>query len=517
MARRDKVLLSVLAAALLGILVLLALLGWYLWRESVLAEEARLEQLSQRLGEQTERAIVDARDLLDRLNRLDLTPCSPEHLEVLQNAAIARPHVRAIGYWHAVERQCGAGYVQGQALTPPRASRIYDSGVIAWWPGPATAVGGVELFLMRFGQHDLAIDPRLLMTPGLLEDAKVGLWVEDLSMAVYPLGVELPEPGDVRPGLTVDRANNQIVSRFSLGTVFPIDVVAVQPIGLFWERYLPTLVGAGFLGLLLAGLWLVAVLRYLRQHLSLSTELQEAIANDRLSVVYQPIVDLGSRRCQGAEALVRWHREGDESVSPDVFVPLAEASGQATELTLSVLRRVLRDLGKPLRQYSGLIINLNLTAQDLATPRFAEALAELQQQEGVSPASIKLEITERALLNSDEVRERIAALRARGHPIAIDDFGTGYSSLAYLERFQLDTLKIDKAFVDGIEGQAVASSVIGHIIDMARSLRLDIVAEGIESEHQVDWLRQQGVQFGQGYLFSPPLPAAKFRNWCNRR
>lgn len=515
MAHRDKVLLSVLAAALLGILMLLTLLGWYLWRESVLAEEARLGQLSQRLGEQTEHAIVDARDLLDHLNGLDLSPCSPEHLDVLQNAAIARPHVRAIGYWRAAERQCGAGYVQGQALTPPRASRIYDSGVIAWWPGPATAIGGVELFLMRFGQHDVAIDPRLLMTPGLLEDAQVGLWVEDLSMAVYPAGAELPEPGDVRPGLTVDQANNKVVSRFSLGTVFPIDIVAVQPLGLFWERYLPTLIGAGLLGLLLVGLWLVAMLRYLRQHLSLSAELHDAIANDRLSVVYQPIVDLDSRRCRGAEALVRWHREGDESISPEVFVPLAEASGQATELTLAVLRAVLSDLGKLLQQDRGLTINLNLTAQDLATPRFSEVLAESLLRDGIAPSSIKLEITERALLNSDEVRASIAALRARGHPIAIDDFGTGYSSLAYLQRFDLDTLKIDKAFVDGIESQAITSTVIGHIIEMAQSLRLDLVAEGIESEHQVDWLRQQGVERGQGYLFSRPLSAGKFRKWCN--
>ncbi|WP_018871936.1 EAL domain-containing protein [Thioalkalivibrio sp. ALJ16] len=514
LTRRDKVLLSVSAAVLMGILLPLAALAWFLWQESVAAEEERLAELAQRLGEQTEGALVDARELLDRLNRLELEPCSPEHLEHLQDAAMARPYVRAIGYWRAAERECGAGFVQGEALTPPRASRIYDTGVVAWWPGPDTAVGGVELFLMRFGQHDVAIDPRLLMSPGMLEDQQVGLWVEGLAMNRHPHDSELPDPEATPPGLSVDRAQARIVSRFSLGTLFPIDVIAVQPLAAFWDRYLPTLILAGVFGLLLVALWLVLVLRYLRRHLSLTSELREAIARDRLSVEYQPIVDLADGRCRGAEALARWHREDHETIGPDVFVPLAEDTHQATDLTLAILRTILREQGATLRARPDLAINLNITGQDLVSDRFGDALRTALREAGVDPRSIRLELTERSLLDSDAVHRRLRELRRRGHRIAVDDFGTGYSSLSYLERLELDTLKLDKSFCDAIAHETTTSPVIGHVIEMGRALGLHIVAEGIESEHQVEWLRRQGVDGGQGYLFSHPLTAAAFRSWC---
>ncbi|HKL52572.1 MAG TPA: EAL domain-containing protein, partial [Wenzhouxiangellaceae bacterium] len=128
----------------------------------------------------------------------------------------------------------------------------------------------------------------------------------------------------------------------------------------------------------------------------------------------------------------------------------------------------------------------------------------------VSPSSIKLEITERALVNSDAARELIQDLRRRGHRVAIDDFGTGYSSLSYLQAFEIDTLKIDKAFVDAVETDAETSQVINHVIEMAHSLKLDIVAEGIQHAHQAEWLREQGVTHGQGFLYSKPLSARGF-------
>ncbi|WP_018863920.1 EAL domain-containing protein [Thioalkalivibrio sp. ARh3] len=514
-SRRDKVLFAVFGVTVLGLLFPLFLLGWYLWQGSVVAEEQRLDELAQRLGKQTEWAIIDARDLLDELNALDATPCSTEHLNKLQDAAMSRPYIRAVGYWRAVERVCGAGFVQGDALTPPKASRIYDSGLVAWWPSPSTAVGGVELFLMRYGQHDIAIDPRLLVTPGLLEDQKVGLWVESMPMVTHPPAAILPDLHSFEPGLTVDRDAQRMVSRSSLGTIFPIDIIAVQPMAQFWQRYLPTLAGAGALGLLLIGMWLFLILRYFRHHLSLASELREAIAHDQLQVVFQPIVDLETGTCQGAEALARWRRENQETIGPDVFVPLAEDTGQGTNLTLAVLRCVLRELGPQLRARPDCPINLNITGQDLASTHFSEALERELEKARVPARAIKLEITERSLLNTDDVRARITALRARGHRIAIDDFGTGYSSLAYLESFELDTLKIDKTFADAIGHEAVTSNIISHIIIMARSLKLDVVAEGIESRHQVEWLRQQGVRFGQGYHFSRPITGPAFRDWCH--
>lgn len=510
LARRDKIFFGILAVTILGALTLSVLLGWYIWRESVGTEEQRLQQLSQRLGEETEHAIIDARNLLETLNERTTDPCNAAHLAMMQDIAVARPYIRAIGYWRAAERHCGAGFIQGVSFTPPKASRIYDSGVIAWWPSEATEVGGVQLFLMRFGNHDVVIDPRLLLNVGLPDGQMAGLWVENLPMITTPPDAIFPPLDHLRLGLTVDRSTQQMISRFSLGTLFPIDIVAIQPMSEFWKRYLPTLITAGILGLLLIPLWVFAVVRYSRQHLSLAAELRDAITNHQLRVNYQPIVDMSNGRCLGAESLARWTRDNGEMVGPDIFIPIAEEAGLATELAQAMLHGILRELGDHLKKCPDLSINLNLSAQDLQTDQLFDHLETELKAAGLTTSAIKLEITERALVDSDTARQRIRTLRQQGYLVAIDDFGTGYSSLSYLESFELDALKIDKSFVDAIENRAVTSSVIVHVIEMAKSLKLDIIAEGVESDHQVDWLLSQDVRLGQGYLFSRPLSARQF-------
>lgn len=509
-ARRDRALLVVLAIAMAGVLGLISALGWYLWRESVVAEEQRLGALAQRLGHRAETALMDARGLLQSLNEGATPRCGEAHIQRMQREAIARPYVRAIGYWRAVERRCGVGFVQGDVLTPPEASKIYPNGVVAWWPGPGTAVGDVELFIMRLGEHDLAIDTRMLLDSQLPDEQRAGLWVEGLLMVASPPGAILPEPDTLEPGLSIDREEDRITSRFSLDTVFPMDVVAVQPSRDFFARYLTTLVTAGGLGLLLMGLWVIFVMRLSRRHLSLTAELRRAIEHRNLHALYQPIVELDSGRCCGAEILARWERADGEVISPDVFIPIAEKHGFIGDLTRCLLESAVEDMAGVLRARPELSINLNLSARDLEDSAFAGFLASQLQEAGLPTATIKLEITERALLDHEDCRDLISTLRKRGHRVAIDDFGTGYSSLSYLESFELDTLKLDKAFVDAIETHAVTSSVIGHIIEMARSLELDMVAEGIESKHQARWLAAQGVQMGQGYWYSKPLEAEDF-------
>ena len=509
MIRRDKIRLQILGATLLGFALLFSL-AWYLWQKSVQVEEHRLQAFSHQLGQQVENAIIDARDLLISLNNAAPLPCSPDHLQLMQEAAVARPFIRAIGYWQAADRLCGAGFIQGLEFTPPQASRIYDSGVIAWWPSEETEIGGVQLFLMRFGEHDVVIDPRLLINTGPLEGQKAGLWVEGLLMISTEPKTMLPNPESLSPGLMVDSANQRILSRFSLGTVFPIDVVAQQPMTELWHRYLPALLIAGLVGLVFIALWTFIVLRYSRQRLSLSAELHDAIVNDQLKVKYQPIINMVSGRCCGAESLARWIRVCGEEVSPDVFIPIVEEAGLCDELAMAILKSILQEMSVYLCKYPDFKINLNLSAQNLATDTVSDFLEEQLQASGVPASAICLEITERALVDADDACERIKQLRQRGHRIAIDDFGTGYSSLSYLERFELDILKVDKIFVDAIETDGVISNVICHIIDIAKSLKLDVVAEGIESDHQADWLVRQQVLLGQGYAFSKPLSAKQF-------
>ncbi|MDZ7748742.1 MAG: EAL domain-containing protein [Halofilum sp. (in: g-proteobacteria)] len=502
--------LGLVTTALVGTLLIFVAAAWFLWRESIDAEEERLAQLAQALGQRTERIIVDARGMLERFNELEVERCSAAHLDAMHAAAVDAPYVRAIGYLEAAERRCGVGFLQGIELRPDSADRIYESGVIAWWPGPQTAIAGVPLFLMRYGSHDVAIDPRTLLEAGPLEGLRAGLWVEGLRLASSPAGAELPPPESLPAGVTVDHGGDRVISRFSLGTVLPIDIVAIEPLGRFWGRYWPTLASAGGVALLLAAGWIWGLLRYMRHRQSLARELRDAIETGRIRVRYQPIIDLGSGRCVGAEALARWEREDGEIIGPETFLPIAEQAGLVPYITLAVVDAVLADLGGLLRETPQLRINVNVAPEDLASPVFGRHLAERIGAARVSPRSIKLEITERALVDSERARAQIDDFRARGHEVAIDDFGTGYSSLSYLESFSLDTLKIDKTFVDAIGQEAVTSHVIVHVIEMAKSLELDAVAEGVTNHDQVAWLLEQGVAHGQGYLFSRALSARRF-------
>ncbi len=510
---RRRVLLLGAAIGVLGTALLVAALLTMLWLESYSTENERAGNLAHTLGERTEAILIDTRELLARLDQLPPPTCSPAHLQAMQEAAVTRPHLRALGHWRASERVCGVGFVASEGLRPPKADRIYDSGVIAWWPGPHTEVGGVPLFLMRFGQHDAAIDPRMLIDAATLQDRQAALWVEGLRMVTVPSGAELPDPQSLPQGLNVDNQGQRLLSRFSHNAVFPIDVVAVEPLAHFWSRQRSLLaVGCGLALVMLIG-WLVMLQRLLSRQLSPETALRRALRDGRIVAHYQPVIEFASGRCVGAEALARWEHEDGHLVAPDAFLPLAEQCGLTAAITQAMLEAVLDDLPRLLARAPTTTINLNLAPSDLENEVFGSVLDAGLRRTGLPSSAIKLEITERGLVNSDLARGLIRRFRNSGHQVAVDDFGTGYSSLSYLQSFELDILKIDKAFVDAIGTEAATSQVITHVIEMAHALGLDLVAEGVETAEQAAWLTQHGVAYGQGYLYSRALPADAFHEF----
>jgi len=497
-------------AALFGITVVFSSLLWLLWRESVASEAAVAGGLAAALGRAVDNTFEDARRMLAGLDELQIPRCSEEHLRAMQDAAISRPYVRAIGYWQAARRMCGVGLLPSQGLKPEHADRVYSSGVVAWWPSPQTEYGGVQLFLMRFGDHDVAIDPRLLLDMGSAQDREAVLWVDHLRMSASPWDVALPLPESLPLGVSIDRVHGRLISRFSHNDLLPVDVLASESMDTFLQRHSIVLFAGAALGLLLAAGWIYLILRFSRQRLSLASELRQALSTPGFGVKYQPVIELATGKCVGAEGLARWERENGERVSPGIFVPVAEEAGLIQDLTRAVLRIAIRDASQIREEFPDFGINVNLSADDLKNDRTDRELVKLLEAARLSPGAIKLEITERALINSDVSRALIREFRRRGHQVAIDDFGTGYCSLAYLQTFDLDVLKIDKSFVDAIGTEAATSQVIVHVIEMAKSLHLDTVAEGIETLEQVDWLTQHGVRLGQGFLFSRPLMLGEF-------
>lgn len=239
----------------------------------------------------------------------------------------------------------------------------------------------------------------------------------------------------------------------------------------------------------------------LRTRLEIRDELRVALKADQLRLVYQPQVHDG--RVYGVEALLRWTHPQRGAISPAVFVPIAEEGGLIDALGAFTLRRAFEDS----KQLPGLRIAVNVSAAQLRLKDFVPHLKDLAAQTQVETHRIELEITEGILLGDDAgIRERLDQIRALGFRIALDDFGTGYSSLSYLQRYPIDKIKIDRSFIANLGAEANADAVVGAIVRLARALRLDVIAEGVETEVQRVRLAAAGCGDIQGYLFGRPMP-----------
>ena len=239
-----------------------------------------------------------------------------------------------------------------------------------------------------------------------------------------------------------------------------------------------------------------------RRH-TLTGELERAVEQRSLEVSYQPIFELATGRVVGAEALARWHRPDAEDVGPAEFIPLAERSGLIVPIGELVQARACTQLQRWERsaETSGLLMHVNLSPAELRDPDLVPRVAAGIEDAGLDPSQLVLEVTESALLEDARLAEtHLERLSALGVRIAIDDFGTGYSSLHTLQRLPIDMLKMARSFVDD-DGLAFQTT----ILQLARALDVTVVAEGIESEAQLERLRELGCDMGQGFHLSPPV------------
>jgi sensor c-di-GMP phosphodiesterase-like protein len=260
--------------------------------------------------------------------------------------------------------------------------------------------------------------------------------------------------------------------------------------------------------------WLMRVL--MLRMLSDRERLLHAIRKKEFHVVYQPQVNLVTRRCEGVEALLRWERRRGELMPPDRFISLAEAEGVIVPLTLHLMELVAQE-AKGWNVRPGFHLGMNFSAEHISTPGVVIDIQRFRQALDNPAISVGLEVTERDLVSDiDAASKHLEELRTAGVRVAIDDFGVGYCSLSYLEALPLDILKIDKGFVQSVDREKNRAVVLDAIIGLGKELGASLIAEGVESTEQMDYLRRHGVSIIQGYLFAKPMRAASFLEWYSR-
>ncbi|WP_081897482.1 EAL domain-containing protein [Massilia sp. BSC265] len=504
---------------LLTLLVAIACIGLPLWL--ALAESKR-----QAFQGEGDRALGYARDVVIRadetarqvrsgLERLVArhagAPCSPASLDLMRQIDLASSYLQAVGHVRGNRMVCSsiAGRSQALELGPP--ALLGTAGALLRPDVRFPSVPDVSFGVIQVGEFAAIIHQATVIDTAKGEP-DVSLSLLSLRSPV-PLAARghidgrwLARLGNAPEAVFLEDGHVIALVRSPQNLTVGVAAVPLSYLEARSDALATELVPAG----VLAGVVLtLAILVLARQQLALPAAVKTALRRRELFLEYQPVVELHSGRWIGVEALVRWRRPTGEIVMPELFIPIAEQNGLIDKLTRQVLELVCRDTGFYLEIHPDFHIGINVAPSDFHSPGFLDSLQHTLQRMGARPSSIILEVTERGLLDPVVARETSGALRRHGFAIAIDDFGTGYSSLSYLETLELDYLKIDRSFIEAIGTGAPTSQVVGHIIRMAKDLGLKMIAEGVESQAQAEFLLERGVQYAQGWLYGRSMPFAE--------
>ncbi|MET0288992.1 MAG: EAL domain-containing protein [Pseudoxanthomonas sp.] len=513
MARTRIIVVATLLIGLSIALPLAALL-YGAWHLAIREEQARLSTVAQLALTRAQRAHAEVSQALHAMERQPLPPCSPAHIARMRALTITNGTVEELGYFHQRRLMCTSwGLVEGDVRQPHAQYTTGDGTALNLRVHPIVSLSDV-MIAMQWGQHNALVDPARLVDVLIDPAMTLTLATRDgqiLGQRNAPdaalLARVLAHPGDGHEAATfhaVARDGDWIA-------------VATEPrTQMLQHLRREQLLLLPFALLLTLGM-VGGIVWASRRRLSPRGELAIAVRKREFVVHYQPVIHLPTGACVGAEALVRWRRPDGSLVRPDLFIPLAEDSGLIRSITDQVIDSVLQDLGDALAADRSLHVAINLCADDIRTGRAVQVLDQKLRGRDVRTGQLLLEATERGFIDVDAARTTIRRARASGYALAIDDFGTGYSSLQYLQSLPLDALKIDKSFIETIGLDSATSSVTDHIISMARALGLLLVAEGVETQAQADYLTARGVDFAQGWLFAKAMPALDFLTFHAQR
>lgn len=476
--------------------------------------------------------LADAQDVLYRADKTALqidngikklranegdNPCSPKNLDIMRDIDVSSSYIQAIGHIAGNTIVCSSLGTDGTSWDLGPIELITSNGTIlrlnAKQPGSNISFIAVEKdHYVAIVHKSLVIetaplDHQLSLALFSLDQHRIGTirnyinpeWIERLGDKQQ---VQFLQDGYA---ITIVRSKEYLIGAVAARTFTYFNHATIRTIFLL----IPIAALTGFLFSLLMIYWI-------KLYLSVSAMIKNGMKQHEFFLVYQPVYEVSTNRCVGAEALLRWERDSGETIAPDIFIPLAEKRNLMKPLTEYVIELIAHETQGFFAAYPNFHIAINASADDLSSNQIIKKLESLIQKTNAKPDNFIIEATERKVMEP-QVNLTLKSMRQQGIKVAIDDFGTGYSNLSCLEQLELDYLKIDKSFVDAVGRDASTSQVILHIIEMAKGLKLQIIAEGVETEEQDQFMQNQGVQFAQGWYYGKPMSFKKIKQLLKRQ
>jgi sensor c-di-GMP phosphodiesterase-like protein len=492
------------------------LISLYLARQQSLGEQfTRVGQLASDVLRRADAATTQMSAGIDVLRRAGAAdPCSDENIALMSRVAVAADQVQGFGFVSGDRLLCASfgKYPDGVPVGSPDYVSARDVAVRSAVMLPN--IPDVRFLLVSpgaAGGYSAVVHPRL----------PLDIFADDPGITVGLVAYSQKLPIDLRGNydprwlvpLDKGRATQFLdgesivgVRRSADGDFVSLAAIPAADVEAGVRRLALVLVPFGaFGGIVLAA----AVLYIARLQLALPAVIRGALRRNEFFLEYQPVIDLRTGAWAGVEALLRWRRANGELVRPDLFIPVAEETALIGRITERVIDLIADEAAGLFAGHPDFHIAFNLSSSDVSSARTAVLLERLVERTGGTPRNFIVEITERGLVSGDAAKAFLQQVRAMGMGIAIDDFGTGYSSLSYLQTFDVDYLKIDKSFVDTIGADAATSHVVSHIVEMAKGLNLQVIAEGVETKTQAAFLRERGVRYSQGWLFARSMPMSE--------
>jgi sensor c-di-GMP phosphodiesterase-like protein len=442
---------------------------------------------------------------IEKFNTLVGNPCDEKGMNLMRAIDLGSSYIQAIGYVLNNTIVCSSLGISGWKLGP--IDEVTSRGITLRLNVKAPFDIKSTFLGIQKGDYIAIIHKKLPLDTTLFD--------KNISLGIFTLDQHkiIISQGNIKQKWINSLNDQPIITFFKDGYVvaivkskiFKTGAIAAEPFFYLNQHTKNTAFILIPIGLIAGIIFALVIWYWARQLMSLPTEIKAGLRRNEFFLLYQPIIEMQTGLCVGVEALIRWKQPNGEIINPDLFIPIAEYAQIIDQITERIFKLIAKDAHNIFKLCPNFHIAINVSAADLHSKHILTLLHTLINTLNASPKNFIIEATEGVLLKKEIAKKIIHEIQALGVQVALDDFGTGYSSLSYLGTFKFDYLKIDKSFINAIGTDAPISQVILPIINIARELKLKLIAEGIENTIQADFILKHGIQYAQGFLYGGPM------------